>query len=306
MAKTNEHRRITEGMTKKQRQEFARELARIERERRARARRQQRILGWTLGAIVVAAGLGLGGWLTYSALTAPRLGPANLASDGLLLQGSGDGSTTAPVMSAALALDAVPVPNEFDAGSSGELDVEAYLDPTSVDTAKFWSTNGSSIESYLAAGSLELELHVVAADPKDADAIAAASAFACVANGDPDSAQAFWDAMEQVSVAGLETGVMVDRDGLDGAATTAGVTDKATLSCIDDEGYKDWAVAESERAQHPVPYAPDGAGASSIPYVVSAGSVYTGAGEDATAFTTFLGNAAAAAITPTPTPTPTP
>ena len=139
-----------------------RELARIERERRARRERVRRI-GLRAAAVVavlaVVAGIGLA---VRAGVAAGRTGPANMASDGLLV--SSDGTTTSAVRGGApLPDNGIPDPTT-DLSSSDVTQIVAYVDYSDPASAAFWQANGASIESWLtqSQGQVTLELHPVA------------------------------------------------------------------------------------------------------------------------------------------------
>ena len=307
MGQVKVDRRLASSMTNKQRRAYVREQTRIDRERLTRERRTRRAIGWTAGAVgAVAVGVVVTFAITAT-MRAGQVGPENMLSDGLLLTGTSGGSTMNPTATRALAAGEMPTQNASSV-SAGVLDIQLYLDPTKKDSATFWTANGSTLESYVKQGYASLELHPVALSTSDANAIAAVAAFGCVANDNAAGASAMWDAMLQVSIAGLTSGHYLTAADLSKAATTAGVDDEKVTDCIDGGGFRPWATAASERAAVSVPYAIDGNGVSKTPMLVAAGSVYTGSLSDADALNSFLSDAftkATAAATPSPTPTPT-
>lgn len=146
----------------KERRVQDRELARIERARRARRARQRRIalrVGVVVVALAVVAGVGLA---VRAGIASSRRGPANMASDGLVLQS--DGTTTYATTGAEpLPDDGTPVPTT-DLSSSGVTQIVAYVDYSDPASAAFWTTNGASIEDWVtqSSGTVTLELHPVA------------------------------------------------------------------------------------------------------------------------------------------------
>ncbi|GAA5195523.1 hypothetical protein [Microbacterium jejuense] len=305
MAQVKVDRSLLEGMTKRERQTFVREMARQERERQARQRRQRRIAGWSAaGAVVVlavAGGITAGvAWANNAAAAEAEKaaqaaadaarGPANMLTDGLLL--TGDGTAVTPVSTGALEGGATPGKSATDAATTGVLDVQLYVDPTSADAATFWSTAGTTIQNALTAGELSLELHPIA-QTGSADALAAVAAFGCFAALQPDAALAAWNAMLQVGVDGAATGATLTADDLTGVMTTAAATDDV-VNCVDGDTYAQWAEAASTRATASIPYATDAAATSGVT-VVAAGSVYTGSLGDAAALSSFLTDALTAA-----------
>jgi hypothetical protein len=306
MAQVKVDRRLLEGMTKRERQAFVREMARQERERQARQRRQRRIAAWSAaGAVVVlavAAGITAGVVSANNAAAAEAekdakaaadaaRGPANMLTDGLLLQS--DGTTVTPVSTGALEGGATPSTSASDAATTGVLDVQLYVDPTSPDAATFWSAQGASIQNALTAGDLSLELHPIA-QTGSADALVAVAAFGCFAALQPDAALAAWNAMLQVGIDGAATGKTLTSGDLTGVMTTAAATDDV-VNCVDEHTYAKWADAASTRATRSIPYASDDAAATSGVTVVAAGQIYGGSLDDTTALTSFFADAFAAA-----------
>lgn len=315
-------------IARKDRREVDRELARIERERRARRARQRRIAlraGVVVGVLAVLAGAGL---VVNARIEAGRRGPANMISDGLVL--SSDGTTTNALPTDPLPDNGTPTPT-VDLSASGFTQAVAYLDYADPASAAFWAANGTLLENWLTSsgGHASLELHPVALsagresyspapapsssaaptpNPQDAGhdyAVRAANAFACVAASRPDSALAVNDALfaaqSQFGSAGLSDDELVQ------LVADAGVT--GVDGCIRGHRYTRWVERASDRAALTVPF--DGVDAvSSTPLVVIGGQQYTGAPEDSTSFLGFLLqvseeiSAAASSDTPTPTPTP--
>ncbi|GAA1467971.1 hypothetical protein [Microbacterium thalassium] len=290
MAKHRVDRALVKGMTKRERQAFVREARRAERERLARLKRRRRIAGWSSGAAAVVA---IGAVVAVSAVgsaqaaaAAAAAGPANMITDGLLVESSGDGSTTSVVTTAALAADETPSTNLSTVATTGVLDVQVYLDMTDADAAAFWTANGAALESAAAAGGLTLELHPVALDTADARDVAAVAAFACIGDQNPDSAPAFWDAV--LAAESADEGTVYTTQKLATLASGVGVTDGDTTSCIADGGFTDWATSASSRAAASVPYTSDPVDVSAGPVLVAAGTAYTGALDDVDALLAFL------------------
>lgn len=308
MAQVKVDKSLLEGMTKRERQAFVRELARQERERQARQRRRRRILGWSAagGVVVLAVAGGITAGVVSAgnaaaaeaakkaeAAAAAARGPANMLTDGLLLKSAGDGATVTPVSTGALEGGATPTTSASEVSTTGVLDVQLYVDPTSADAATFWAADGATLQSGLTAGDLTLELHPIAQTGGD-DALAAVAAFGCFAALQPDAALAAWNAMLQVGIDGAATGTTLTSGDLSGVMVTAGATDDV-VSCVDDGTYAEWADAASTRATTSIPYATEAAAATSGVTVVAAGSVYTGSLSDAAALSSFLADALAAA-----------
>ncbi|MCL2465206.1 MAG: thioredoxin domain-containing protein, partial [Micrococcales bacterium] len=139
-----------------------RELARTERIRRARRAKQRRIglrVGAVVGVIAVLAGIAFG---INGILQTNWRGPANMASDGVLLS-SGDGSTITASTSGALPNNGTPTPTG-DVSTYGVTAVVAYVDYGDPASAAWWAANGSLMEQMLleSQGQMTLEIHPVA------------------------------------------------------------------------------------------------------------------------------------------------
>ncbi|MFT4213645.1 MAG: thioredoxin domain-containing protein, partial [Microbacterium sp.] len=264
----------------------------------------RRIAWWTAGGLAVVAA---GGGVAYAvardaheraaaeAEAVANAGPANMITDGLQWVSAGDSSSMTYTATEALADGDQPTTNASEVLATGVLDIQLYLDPTSADAATFWAAAGDLLQAYVVAGYVSVELHPIALDTANTDAVAAVAAFGCVADTEPDSAFALWDAIMQYGIDGAESGTAVTAADLADAASAAGVTDEDALDCIEDGGFTPWATAASERAVTSAPYTSDGAGVTSGALVVAADSAYTGDLGDADALSTFLNDAYTAA-----------
>ncbi len=139
-----------------------RELARIERVRRARRTRVQRLTLRTVAVVAVLAVLTGIGFAARAVVASNRRGPANMASDGLLVSSS-DGLHVTASTAAPLPDHGTPSPSA-NLLASGVTQVVAYVDYSDPASAAFWSTDGASISQMVTAsqGALTLELHPVA------------------------------------------------------------------------------------------------------------------------------------------------
>jgi protein-disulfide isomerase len=296
-----------ERLTKDQRREQARELARLEREARLKAQARNRVLiriGATVGIVGVLAAIAGGIWLA----TRPAgPGPANMASDGILLVGSDDGEVEA-VQSGGVPAEGTPIPTDPDA-----YDVPArivtYLDYGCPYCNQFETTNAAQIEELVAAGYATLEVHPVAildgAFLGSEYPTRAANAMACVAAENPnsflDANAALYAAQPAEQTAGLTDDEI--RDILDSAGA---LTDDIS-ACIGDKRYVGWVAAATERATSDPDLANPSTGGFGTPTVLVNGVRYTGPLDDPQALATFIAqNADFADADPTPTPTPTP
>ncbi len=264
-----------------------RELARIERERRAKRAQRRRIgvrAAAVVGVLAVLAGAGLGvrAWIEVG-----RRGPANMASDGLLVVG--DGSTTHAQTSAPLPDNGTPTPS-VDLSDAGVTQVVAYLDYSDPQSAAFWAANGAAITQKVTAaqGQLSIEIHPVAPGDDPAtpgDATRAANALACVAAQAPDSALAVNDALLAVRQDSAWKGFT--DDDLVTLVSDAGVTATGVPGCITGGRYDRWVAQATSRAQAALPF-DEPTALTATPLVVVGTQQSPGGGDAAAAFDAFL------------------
>lgn len=296
-----------ERLTKDQRREQARELARLEREARQKAQARNRILirvGATVGVVAVLAAIAGGIWLG----TRPAgPGPVNMASDGILFTGNDDGEVEV-VETGAVPAEGTPVATDPDA-----YDVPArivtYLDFGCPYCNQFETTNASQIEELVAAGYATLEVHPIAI--LDGQFLGseyptrAANAMACIAVSEPsaflDASAALFASQPAEGTEGLSDDEI--RDVLDSAGA---LTDEIS-ACIGEKRYAGWVKAATDRATSDPDLANPSTGGFGTPTILVNGVRYTGALDDPSAFATFVAeNADFSESDPTPTPTPTP
>jgi protein-disulfide isomerase len=296
-----------ERLTKDQRREQARELARLEREARLKAQARNRILirvGVTLGIVALLGGIAGGVWLA----TRPAgPGPANMASDGILFTGTADGEVKA-VQTGAVPADGTPVATDPDA-----YDVPArivtYLDFGCPVCNLFETTNAAQMEELVAAGHATLEVHPVSILDRaflgTEYSTRAANAMACVAAENPDTflaaSSAFFVNQPAEGTEGLSD------DEIRGILDSAGSLNDEISACIGDRRYEGWVVAATDRATSNPDLINPTSGNFGTPTVFVNGVRYTGALDDPQAFAAFIAqNADFDEADPTPTPTPTP
>ncbi|HWH96779.1 MAG TPA: thioredoxin domain-containing protein [Pseudolysinimonas sp.] len=296
-----------ERLTRDQRREQARELARLEREARLKAQARNRILirvGATVGVVAVLAAIAGGVWLA----TRPAgPGPVNMASDGILFTGTDDGAVEA-VQTGAVPAEGTPIPTDPDA-----YDVPArivtYIDYGCPYCNQFETTNAAQIEDLVAAGYATLEVHPIAILDRaflgSEYPTRAANAMACVAADEPN---AFLDASAALFVGqpAEQTEGLTD-DGIRDILDSAGALNDEVSACIGDKRYAAWVAAATERATTDPDLANPDTGKFGTPTILVNGVRYTGPLDDPAAFATFVAeNADFSSSDPTPTPTPTP
>ena len=295
-----------ERLTKDQRREQAREIARLEREARLKSQARTRVLirvGVTLGVVGLLGAIAGGVWL---AVRPSGPGPVNMASDGILFTGADDGSIRA-VQTGAATTDGTPVPTDPDA-----YDVPArivtYIDYGCPYCNQFETANGAQINELISAGYATLEVHPLSILDRaflgTEYSTRAANAMACVAASEPD---AFLDANAALfagqpaeSTEGLTDDQI--RDILD----SAGALNDEISACIGDRRYAGWVAAATERATNDPDLVNPTSGSFGTPTIFVNGVRYGGALDDPNAFASFIAENADFGDDPSPTPTPTP
>ncbi len=300
--------------TRNERRDAAREKARILREEQKKRERRNKVLiqgGIIVAVIAIAA---LVGTLIFQNVKPDGPGPANMASDGILMTAGEDGTIVA-VETPALAAGEAPTPTTPD--ESGEVaNIVMYVDYLCPFCGQFEATNSDSIRTMVESGAATLELHPIAilsnksAGTRYSDR--AANAAACVADSSPDS---FFDfnaiLFENQPEEGSEG---LTNDELKSLADEVGVSSLSTIEkCIDDEQFKAWVRDATNRSlTEPIPNTdPELPSVTGTPTVLVNGQQYGGSLEDPQEFQAFVLQATRATFndsgaTPTPTPTPTP
>ncbi len=308
----------------KERRAENRKLAEAERVRRRRNARVKKVALRTGAAVAVIAVAVAAVVVVREVIRSGRIGPVNMASDGLMV--TGDGTTTTAVLTDPIPADGNPTPRDITSRTSGVLDIVMYVDYGDPASAQFWQASGPTLVSAVTSGYLTLEIHPVAleartaatpaptgdadaadpagdpsaaqptadptsattASPTDRDyAERAANAFACVAANVPDLALDVHDAL-------LAVQPTLDADGLTDAelvtlVENAGVDDSDVRSCIGAHNFVDWVAEATDRAAEAAPSPSDWRGSvTTVPTVVVAGQLYSGAAGDVDTFASFL------------------
>lgn len=283
-------------LSKKDRREQAREHARELRELEAKKRQRRRWFvqgGVILGALAIATVVLL---IVTSLVTPAGPGPRNMASDGILFDSTA-GAAMSPVKTDALESSATPIPTTQS--DVGPVSIVVYVDYQCPFCAQFEEANGRQIVQWVAAGIATLEMHPVAVLDQYSlgtrYSSRAANAVACVADREPDE---FYLASTALFAAQPEEGTSgLTNDEIVSIVEGAGVTDPAVAQCIQNESFKAWVSAATERTRSPIPNS-DEPYLDSTPMVLVNGQRYTGAPSDAKAFLTFVGGISDAANLP--------
>lgn len=300
--------------TRNERREAAREKARILREQQRKRERRNRALIVTGVTVVVAliAAVIIGIVVQNTKPAGP--GPANMASDGIVLTAGEDGGIVA-VETPALAAGEAPTPTVPD--ESGEVaNIVMYIDYLCPFCGQFEATNSDSIRTMVESGAATVEVHPIAIlTNKSAGtqySLRAANAAACVADSSPESFFDFNAILFENQPEEGSTGLTDDE--LKALAEEVGVSNGSTIdTCIDDVQFRSWVQEATNRAlTEPVPNTdPELPSVTGTPTVLVNGQQYGGALEDPQEFQAFVLQATSATFndsgaTPTPTPTPAP
>ncbi len=273
--------------TKRASREAARANARLARkaeQRRTSRNRALLISGTTLGVVAIAVVIAL------VIANGPRpvadtAGPANLASDGIVLTGA-DG-TIAAIQTPGVPQAGTPTPTD-ETALPGSLHIVAYEDYFCPVCGAFQAANGQLLRELVTDGSATLEIHPVAILDRSSMgtrySTRAANAAACVAAVDPDS---YLDVHDALYAHQPEEGTPgLTDDELLAIVRGAGVTDPGVADCIAAGSYEPWVTAATQRASSdPALQGPKG---FATPTIVVNGQRYPGTADDAAAFRQFL------------------
>lgn len=266
-------------LPKKQRREVARQVARERKlaEQRRRHRRKvtlRVVAGVSAVLVVAAAALGVRAWVHGR-----NRGPANMASDGILLSGY-QGNVYA-TRNAAVPQGGTPTAT-VPSRELNVLDTVLYVDYSDPKAATLWSTAGAALTAGVQAESVTLEIHPIAPGGS-ASATAAAAAMACVAELAPDSALTANNAL-------LTGGQDWTPTSTAAALTKAGVKADGLSGCLSSGRFTGWVHEATARAATSVPF---DIGTVTGTTMLMAGTAYTGAPGDHAAFAKALADAQA-------------
>ena len=295
--------------SRNEQREAAREKARVLREEQKKRERRNKwlIQGGIIVAVLAVAGLVAGLLLNNVRPDGP--GPANMASNGIVLTGA-EGVIT-PVETPALAADATPTPTVPD-DSGTVANIVTYIDYLCPFCGQFEQTNSESIRAMIEEGAATLEVHPIAIlTNKSAGtqySLRAANAAACVADNSPESFLDFHDLMFQNQPEEGTEGL--SNDEIAELAKQADVSSFSTIEkCIDDKQFHTWVQdATNQALTQPVPNS-DLASITGTPTVLVNGKQYVGSLSDPAEFQSFVLQATGETFsesnaTPTPTPAP--
>ena len=272
--------------SKNQRRDAARiKATRLRVQQKKKDRRNRVFLqgGIAVASIAVVAIIAL---VIMNSIRPAGPGPANMASDGILI---GEGMTA--VTTSALQPNRKPVPSKPD--STGTVaDIRIYVDYLCPFCGQFEKANSSQIVTWVKSGAATVEIHPISIlTSKSAGtqySLRAANAAACVANYAPDDFYAFNTALfadqPKEGTAGL------DDSEIKSLVKTAGVGTASPKinTCIDDATFKAWVVGATDRAlSGPLPNSSVKA-ITGTPTVLVNGKQYVGALDDPKEFAAFV------------------
>ena len=293
--------------SKNERREVAREKAKQLRiDQKKKDRRNRVLLQGSIGVVAIAIVVVVAVVIMGSIRPAGP-GPANMASDGILL---GEGMTA--VETTALQPGSDARASEPDATGT-VANIRVYVDYLCPFCGLFELTNGEQIKDWVESGAATVEIHPIAIlTSKSAGSqysLRAANAAACVANYAPndfyDFNAALFDDQPEENTSGRSDAELQEVVAASGVSTSVSAID----TCIEDTTYKTWVQEATERALSGPIANSELEKITGTPTVLVDGKQYVGALDDANEFSAFVLQAVGESYstsTPTPTPEATP
>ena len=240
--------------TKNQRRESAREKAREHRIVAQKSERRRRGLvqgGVVAGIVVIAAVIGL---VIWGSVPQPGPRPANMASDGIVLQAKLDASGKPTGEIEAVLNQALPSGSEPTTTTQDPnlLNIVIYQDFQCPVCKNFDAADYPLIEERVASGAATVEIHPVAILDRVSMGTRyssrAANAAACVATYDPNSFLSLNSALYTNQPAENSPGL--DDAGIKKLIDSLAIQRKDEIGkCIDDETFKAWVEAATTRVK---------------------------------------------------------
>ena len=235
-----------ERQTKAQRQNAAREKARVMREEAKKKARRNRILlqsGIGVGILAVLAIIAI--VIVNVARPTSNAGPKNMISNGIVLT-----STTDYAPTGAVADGAKPTPTKQP--DDGRAHITIYEDLQCPICQQFETANSDQIGQWLDAGSATYEIHPISLPNLDASSNGnhyssrAASAIGCVAQYSPKDFfavnKAFYENQPEENGHGKTDAEIIS------TIKKGGASSPDISSCVKDERFKGWVKSASDRA----------------------------------------------------------
>ncbi|HWD63177.1 MAG TPA: thioredoxin domain-containing protein [Humibacter sp.] len=279
---------------KKARRNAAREHARLMREEAAKkAKRRRIIVQSSIGAGILVVLLVIVLVVIQVAKPAQTAGPQNMLSDGIVLT-----STTSYVSTAAIPNGGKPTPTKQ--ANDGKAHITLYEDLQCPVCQQFEKANDQQIVGWLNAGTATVEIHPVSILDRLSSgnrySSRAANAMACVAQYDPKDFwavnRAFYDDQPKEGSNGrTNTQILA-------TMRSAGVDGTHVSACVNDETFKGWVTAATNRITPPGTTFPNSkvtvpATGFGTPTIIVNGKAYTPPNNnlgyaDTAAFATFV------------------
>lgn len=284
----NDDPRDLSKLSKNERLKHIRDTAKLERERIAKRDSRVRFAwqgGIVLGVVAAITAIVL---IVVSSNSGGVAGPANMASNGVLLTSDGNNGV-AVVQSPALKAGEKPIVTD-QGGYPATANIVLYVDYMCPYCGQFEATNSATIQSMLEAGAATLEVHPIAIlDSKSLGtrfSTRAANVAACVASIDPVNFFATHNALFLNQPEENSEGL--SNDELKTIVQGAGVTNEAVFDCMSRGTYEKWVAQATKRVvNNPLPNS-DVKEFPGTPAVIVNGKMYKGALDDADAFTQFV------------------
>jgi protein-disulfide isomerase len=291
--------------SKNARRAAAREKARQIREQQRKRERRNRVFIQGGIAVGILAVLAIVAVIIVGSIRPPSPGPANMASDGILI-----GKGLKAVKTGSIQPGASPIAHTPDA-SGTTVNIVTYVDYLCPYCGQFERTNSKQIGKLVDSGAATIEIHPIpllashSAGTKYS--LRATNAAACVANYDPNSFFAFNRALFENQPEEGSAGLTDDQ--IKDLAKKAGVDKLSSVStCMDEKRYNSWAQDALDRAlAGPIPNS-EVKKLTGTPLVLVNGQPYKGSltsAEDFRAFVVQAQGETYSTATPTPTPTAT-
>ena len=236
--------------TKNQKREYAREQARLMRERqKAKDRRRRFFIQGGIGLAIIAIVAIVAVVVVQdnqNSVVAAATGPLNMKSDGILFHGV-NGSATA------VTTDAVKAQGKPVATNTGTLtgtaNIVEYIDYQCPYCDQFLTTNLAQEDKWVASGKATLEIHPIAFLDSSSEgnrySSRAANAAACVANYDPNAflavTKALYANQPAESTPGMSNSKLLSILGGAGASGTT------IVGCVNGEKFKTWVTEATAR-----------------------------------------------------------
>ena len=239
------------GESKKSQRDKLRENARLAREAERKRRSRNRLFlqgGITL--VVLAAALIAVVLIVNASHAIPVVSaghsPKNMKAGGIVFEGSA--GVAKPLTASNTTASQAPSP-EGTVTTAGVPHVVTYIDWSCPVCKQFEATYASKLQSLAATGKITLEIHPVAILDRNflssAYSTRAANAAACVANFEPDKFLAvqgeFYDHQPEEQTNGLTNAQII------GLVKDAGADTPSVEACINNESYKAWVSADTQR-----------------------------------------------------------